>query len=263
MIDGKPAEGVLSVFDEGLIRGDGCFEVIRSYRGVPFALDLHFERLTRSAAALELVCPDLEELGTWVKELSIGDCLVRVVLTRGSAEDLPGRCLVMTHAVPEQVAGLRLRMLTAPWHPGGESWELSGVKTISYAPNMAASRLARSGGCDDALLVSRDNYILEGPTFAVAWIRDGVIETPDLDLGILDSVTRRLLLAEAAADGLAVRTGRFPPQRLREASEVVALSTVKEVTPVISVDALTFTPGEITHRLDGLYRALTASAFIR
>ncbi|HEY3428132.1 MAG TPA: aminotransferase class IV, partial [Acidimicrobiia bacterium] len=143
LIDGHRADSI-SVYDEGLLRGDGCFEAIRSYGGMPFAFADHYQRLTRSAAALDIPCPPEADLRNWVDELAEeGDeCIVRVVLTRGSG--ISGRCIVLWQPVPAPAGPLRLLPVDAPWHPGGQRWELSGAKTISYAPNMAASRLARS-----------------------------------------------------------------------------------------------------------------------
>ena len=257
LVDGVREE-TISVFDEGLLRGDGCFEAIRSYSGSPFAFIPHYQRLIRSAAALEIPCPPEQVLRAWVEEMAGegGDCIVRIVLTRGSAAGLPSRCVVLWQALAPAAAQLRLLPIDAPWHPGGERWELTGVKTISYAPNMAASRLARKGGFDDALLVSREGLVLEGPTFAVAWTRNGVIETPARDLGILDSVTSRLLLHAAEADGRRVVNGRYSLADLGEASEMVVMSTVKEVTAVIAVGEHRFSPGSLTNYLRSLYRDL-------
>ena len=154
LVDGAREEA-LSVFDEGLLRGDGCFEAIRSYAGSPFAFTPHYKRLTRSAAALEIPCPPAPQLRAWVGEMATegGDCIVRIILTRGSADRLPSRCIVLWQPLAPAASELRLLPVAAPWHPGGEPWELTGVKTISYAPNMAATRLARNSSFDDALLV--------------------------------------------------------------------------------------------------------------
>lgn len=257
LIDGI-RQGAISVFDEGLLRGDGCFEAIRSYAGSPFAFTPHYERLTRSSAALEIPCPPEPQLRTWVEDAARegGDCIVRIILTRGSTGRSPSRCIVIWQPLAPAAAELRLLPVAAPWHPGGQDWELTGVKTISYAPNMAASRLARNGGFDDALLMSREGLVLEGPTFAVAWSRNGVIETPSLDLGILDSVTSRLVLRAAAADGQRVVSGRFFLSEMAEAKEVVAMSTVKEVTAVATVGDTGHSPGDLTAYLQNLYRDL-------
>lgn len=257
LIDGVRAES-LSVFDEGLLRGDGCFEAIRSYAGSPFSFISHYQRLTLSAAALKIPCPPEPQVRAWVEEMAGegGDCIVRIILTRGSADRSPSRCVVLWQPLAPAASDLRLMPVAAPWHPAGEPWELSGVKTISYAPNMAASRLARSNSFDDALLVSSDGLVLEGPTFAVAWARNGAIETPALDLGILDSVTSRLLLGAAEADGQRVVSGRFSLAEMAEANEVVALSTVKEVTAVVTVGERRYSPGSLSAYLRTLYQAL-------
>lgn len=255
LIDGESGDGRLSVFDDGLLRGDGCFEAIRSYAGQPFAMGEHYRRLTASAGALGIPVPAESDLGDWVAKVAAagGDCIVRVVLTRGGTvpgHALPSRCIVMSHPIPPVLPGLSLLPVPAPWHPSGRSWELSGVKTISYAPNQAATRLARQRGYDDALLVSDSGTILEGPTFSVAWVVDGVLETSGLDLGILDSITRRLIIADSPMLGVEVVEGRFDLNRLEAATEAMAISTVKQVASVAQVAAWTFDAGPVAATLN-------------
>jgi branched-subunit amino acid aminotransferase/4-amino-4-deoxychorismate lyase len=152
---------------------------------------------------------------------------------------------------------MSLATVAAPWHPGGEMWELAGVKTLSYAANQAATRLAQETGAHDALLISRAGEILEGPTFSVAWVREGVFETPSLDLGILESITRGFVLEGCRHLGIPVSEGRFSLDRLLQAaSEVMALSTVKEVMPVLAVDDLRLEPGPVARDLSRFYRSL-------
>lgn len=255
LIDGESGDDRLSVFDDGLLRGDGCFEAIRSYGGRPFAMEEHYRRLTASADALGIPVPTEADLGDWVGKVAAagGDCIVRVVLTRGGTvpgHALSSRCIVMSHAIPSVLPGLSLLPVSAPWHPAGRSWELSGVKTISYAPNQAASRLARHKGFDDALLTSDSGMILEGPTFSLAWVVDGVLETSGLDLGILDSITRRLMIADCPALGIEVFEGRFDLSRLEIASEAMAISTVKQVAWVARVGDRTFVAGDVAATLN-------------
>jgi branched-subunit amino acid aminotransferase/4-amino-4-deoxychorismate lyase len=255
LIDGESGEGRLSIFDDGLLRGDGCFEAIRSYDGRPFALDEHYRRLTASAAALGIPVPAATDLGDWIERVAAagGDCIVRVVLTRGGTvpgHASPSKCVVMSHAIQSASHELSLLPVSAPWHPAGRPWELSGVKTISYAPNQASSRLARQRGYDDALLLSDSGTILEGPTFSFAWVVDGVLETAGLDLGILDSITRRLMVADSAILGIEVVEGRFDLSRLDLASEAMAISTVKQVAPVARVGDRTFAAGDVTATLN-------------
>ncbi len=261
LVNGLPAEPSISVFDGAVLRGDGCFEAIRSYDGVPFAFDEHYWRLTRSARALRLPLPSSEELRGWVEFCAEegGDCVVRVVVTRGASGagvDMPPACVVMWHQLPTSVRDLSLATVAAPWHPGGEMWELTGVKTLSYAANQAATRLAEETGAHDALLLSRAGEILEGPTFSVAWVREGVLETPTLDLGILESITRGFVLEGCRQLGIPVSEGRYYLDRLQAASEVLAMSTVKEVMPVLAVDDLRFEPGPVARDLSRFYRSL-------
>ena len=98
--------------------------------------------------------------------------------------------------------------MVAPWHAAGVDWDLAGAKVLSYAPNLSrpAGGLG-SAGFDDALLLTVDRLMLEGPTFWVAWVVDGVLETPSLDLGILDSITRRVVLEDAHRLGVPSRRG--------------------------------------------------------
>jgi branched-chain amino acid aminotransferase len=261
LVNGLPAEPNISVFDGAVLRGDGCFEAIRSYDGVPFAFAEHYQRLTRSARALRLPTPSLEDLRSWVGFCAEegGDCVVRVVVTRGatgSGVDMPPACVVIWHQLPTPIQDLSMATVAAPWHPGGERWELAGVKTLSYAANQAATRLAQETGAHDALLISRAGEILEGPTFSVAWVREGVLETPSLDLGILESITRGLVLEGCRQLGVPVREGRYSLDGLHAASEVMALSTVKEVMPVHAVDDLRWEPGPVARNLSSFYRSL-------
>ena len=112
-------------------------------------------------------------------------------------------------------------------------------------------------GFDDALLLAIDGWVLEGPTFSVAWLIDGVLETPTLELGILDSITRRVALEVADKIGLEVLESRWELDRLLSASEVMALSTVREVQSVVAVGDVTWEPGPITERLQSEYIELT------
>ena len=252
--NGRPVAPSISIFDPIVGRGDGCFEALRSYEGQLFGLAEHLARLSRSAAALGIRLPPIPYIGEWARQVAAeqGDGVIRIYASVG--DEGPG-VYVLSNPLPELAAEHRLSTVPAPWHPAGDPWELAGVKTLSYAPNMAATRIAQAAGFDDALLVSRDGVVLEGPTSALLWVVRGVIETASLDLGILDSVTRRIALSHARAHGVEVHEGRYPMSRLEEADEIAVLSSVKEVRPVVAVDERTFEPGPLTALLAGSYRA--------
>lgn len=257
LIDGRPGDR-LPVTDSLVVRGDGCFEAVRSYGGRLFLLDRHLDRLERSAAAMGLSLPSRSDLREWAEDVGRdGDGIVRIIVSRGGAvpgTDDAGRCLVFWHPLPRRREQVSLVSVTAPWHPAGSGWELSGVKTTSYAPNVAASRRAQTVGGDDALLVSTGGVVLEGPTFAVGWVVEGRLETPSLGLGILDSITRQVVLELAGELGLGVVESEFGVSDLLRADEVMAWSTVKEVTPVVGVDGVAFPLGPMTTGLSRSFR---------
>ena len=262
MLDGRPVEpedASISVYDWGLLRGDGCFESIRVYGGKPFAAAEHLDRLETSARLMDIGLPERHLLEKWVETVAAdgGDCAVRVVVTRGSIEPQvsgPTRCIVMSESLPHLPDAFRLLPVRAPWHAGGDPSELTGAKTLSYAPNVAASRRAQAAGFDDAVLVSREGWVLEGPTFGIGWFYGETLETPSLDLGILKSITRTGVLLLAERLGIPVQEGRFPLERMTGADEVLAMSTIKEVAPVRMIGEHTLAPGPATARLAAAFR---------
>lgn len=263
LVDGEPfepADARISVFDIALLRGFGCFEALRSYDGVAFRQEQHLDRLERSAAALNLDLPPRADMENWVADrAAVGNCTVRVVVTGGTDEKGSGedsRFIVFAeplHSVDETTS---LLPVEAPWHPDGAQSELTGAKTLSYGPNVAARFHAKAEGFGDAVLVGRSGNVLEGPTNTVAWIIDGVFETPELELGILASVTRQAVLDVAARIGVPVAEGAFPLQRMLDADEVVALSTLREIQPVTKVGDIEKDVGPITRQLKAGLEAL-------
>jgi branched-chain amino acid aminotransferase len=265
LVDGEPGTSI-GVFDSAVVRGDGCFEAIRSYSGEPYALAWHLDRLERSAGQLDMSLPERSRLVAWVRQVAaVGDGVVRLIVTRGDAIG-PGspepRTIVMHHPLPPRTTSVRLAVMAAPWHPAGRWSELAGAKTLSYAPNLAAGREAKSRGFDDALLVSDHGIVLEGPTFSIGWIRRGRLVTPTLDLYVLDSITRRTVLQLAERAGLRIEEVISPIDEIVDsAEEVFAMSTVKEIVPVLALDSVAFEPGPVTARLASMFSAAVAGSF--
>src|SRR5918998_1379248 len=228
-------EARIPVSDEGLLRGDGGFEVLRVYGGRPFALDDHFARLGRTSAGLRLQI-DLdalrEEALALLKEADEPESLLRLVVTRG------GRRIAIVEPLPVRPASARVATITyAPTRV------LNGLKTLSYAANMLAVRLAKEQGADEALLTTPHGRVLEGPTWTFCWVAEGRLRTPPLSDGILDSITRRRLLEECE-----VTEAPCTLDDVRAAEEAFIASTVREVLPIAAVDeiVLPHAPGPVT-----------------
>ncbi len=233
------AQATIPATDDGLLRGDGVFEVIRCYDGRPFALDDHLVRLERSAHNLRLPI-DLEAVRSDAYRLlaeangGANHELLRIVLTRG------GRRLLLTEPLPPTPERIRLGSIT--YSP---TRILDGVKSLSYAANMLASRLARERGFDEALLVTPHGRVLEAPTSSIFWVKGGAIFTPPLDDHILASITRGAVMELGHAEERACTL-----DDLWAADEAFVASTTREVQPVAAVDDHSFEgDGEVCARL--------------
>jgi branched-chain amino acid aminotransferase len=238
-VDGRispVAAATVPIKDDGLYRGDGAFEVIRLYAGRPFALGDHLDRLQRSAAAIELAVDRaaLEgEIDFLLGEFGSGEGQLRIVITRG------GRRIAVTEPLPPH--GETVSLASVTYSP---SVVLTGVKSLSYAANMQATRIAQAQGADEAVLVTPDGIVLEAPTSTIFWVSpQGVLRTPSLDSGVLQSITRERIVSE-----MEVEEGSWPVADLRAAGEAFLASTTREVQGVASIDGadLPNAPGERT-----------------
>lgn len=267
IIDGVPVpdgEAAISVYDWGVLRGFGVFEVIRSYEGRAFRSAHHLDRLERSAAALAIDLPDRGKLESWVTDCAEagGNCLVRVVVTGGGRDSLasaPSRSIVLWEPSPVVSDRLSVLPMKALWHPATDTGSISGVKWTSYAPNMASTDKAQRAGFHDALLVTAESVILEGPTFAVAWCSEGRLEMPTLELGILASISREVLLESARKLNVEVKQGFFPLERMLNADEAFAISTVKEVAPIEKVGECEIAMGQVGQSLAEEFNSIVAA----
>jgi branched-chain amino acid aminotransferase len=228
--------------DEGLLRGDGVFEVIRVYDGHPFAFEDHLRRLERSALNLRLPV-DLEAIRADANRLlahaGLGPDheLLRILVTRG------GRRVLLTEALPQYPDHLRVASIT--YSP---TRVLDGVKSLSYAANMLASRLAKERGYDEALLVTPHGRVLEAPTSSIFWVEGETLLTPPLEEHILASITRRIVIEQA---GAVERSCTL--EELLAADEAFLASTAREVLPISAIDARPFpAPGPVTSATDSV-----------
>jgi 4-amino-4-deoxychorismate lyase len=268
------ARPALDPLDLALVRGEAVFETVRVYRGRPFRLGAHLERLAASASALDLALPDgLDDLARRaVAAAGERDAVLRLVCTRGPEEAPAPAAFAICTEVPagweqERRRGLRLVLLTMACDPlvrAASPWLLPGVKTTSYAVNMAAQRAARAKGADDAVFVGLGGELLEAPTASLWWRSGDTLFTPSLQLGILAGITRAALVELAPGLGLRVLEGVFTAEDLLAADEAFLSSSTREVMPVVEVDGAPVgdgTPGSVAAELlAGLRRLAAAEA---
>jgi len=247
-VDGRisaTAEATIPLRDDGLYRGDGAFEVIRIYGGSLFALGDHLDRLERSAAAIELAFDRValeREIAALLAEAGEVEGQLRLIVTRG------GRRIAAVEPIPPHAETVKVATVT--YSP---TVILNGVKSLSYAANMQATRLAKARGADEAVLVQPDGTVLEPPTSAVFWVSpQGSLRTPALGIGVLESITRDRLVK-----ALQVEEGAWPVEDLRAAEEAFLASTTREIQAVAEIDGreLAAAPGPRTREAQEAFAA--------
>ncbi len=250
-----PDQAVLCADDLGLTRGDGCFDATRMVTGPHGAsvidhLDTHLDRFARSAAGLDLPYDN----GSWralVADAAAawthpGEAVLRVMLTRGreSAPGEPVTGLLTIAPLHESALAGRSGISVTTLDRGHAadmfsevSWLLGGIKTLSYAINVAAGREAKRRGADDALFVSSDGFALEGPRAALLWrIGDRLAATRIDGTGILASITQAVVFERAAVEGVAVSYELITVDDLLRADGAWLLSAGRLVAPILRLD---------------------------
>jgi 4-amino-4-deoxychorismate lyase len=250
-----PSEPVLRADDEALLRGRAAFETIRVYGGQPFKLAEHLDRLAGSAERIGL--PDvnrreLEELARQALEASAApNAVLRLFWTPTPV------ALALVSELGDHYEALRKRgqrLISLRGIRADEPWLLPGVKSTSYAVNIAAEDEARRRGADDAVFLDADDVVLEGPTTNVWWRRGDTLYTPALDLGILAGVTRAAVLELAGEAGYGIEEGRYALADLAAADEVFTSSSVREVMPVTELDGAPIGRGPAADELQAALR---------
>lgn len=243
-----PDAPVIRADDPGITRGDGCFEGCRVLDGTVDKLDAHLARMRRSAAALEIPFDEPQwrslievALGAWP---SATEAAMKLLLTRGPAGEGP-RGFVWINSLPPDYPRQRregLRVITLNRGTTADAftdapWLLGGVKTLSYAINMAAQREAVRRGADDALFVSAEGQVLEAPTGSVAWAVGRTLRTtPVGGTGILAGTTQHRLFTRAADTGWATYEVPATVDDLHAADVVWLIGSVRGPVDVVELD---------------------------
>jgi 4-amino-4-deoxychorismate lyase len=264
-----PDEPVLYADDEAILRGRAAFETLRVYGGRPFRLDDHLARLASSADRIGFAAPDravMRELaGSALAAAGRRDAVLRLLWTAGRGGVAPVG-LALVSPIPQDWDAVRARGTRLASLLGVKAeapWLLGGVKSTSYAVNMAAEAEARRRGADDAVFVDAAGIVLEGPMTNVWWRRGSVLHTPSLDLGVLPGVTRATLLERAPELGYRVEEGVYPLAELAGADEAFTSSSVREILPVVELDGEPVgdgRPGPAASELQAALRQAACSA---
>jgi branched-chain amino acid aminotransferase len=257
----------VSPLDHGLVVGDGVFETLRVYGGVPFAWTRHLARLHASAHGLGLVAPDAGELRDAADAVlaanKLTEARLRITVTGGPAPPGSRRAPVAPTAIviafelePPAPSG---SVMIVPW-TRNEGGALAGLKTISYAENVRALAFVEERGATEAIFANTMGNLCEATGSNVFLVLHGVCCTPPLEAGCLNGVTRQLVLQVGAELGIAIEERDVPVGALRDAEEAFVTSTVREVQPITAVDGnpLPAAPGPITTRLASAFTELVA-----
>ena len=242
----KKEEFNIPVENLAIWRGDGIFEAIAIHNGYLFAIDKHMERFAKSAEKMFFDDIDFKKIKEDLISIAskFDNGYMRVIIGRGTDNDKSDVYIFYQDLInfPESFS---LQSQKAHWQSGGDfsldEVENIGSKTISYAMNINQTRLAQKSGYTDSLLLNKDGIVLEGPTFCVSWIIDNKIYVPSLDLGILDSITRRTLIDIAKEAGLDLIIENIHVNDIYNVDTVFALSTAKHGIFVSQIDDQTYT----------------------
>jgi len=256
-------EARVSPLDHGLLTGDGVFESLRVYEGVPFAVRRHLERLARSAAGIGLPVPDPSTLRAAMDAVVAANEMdngrMRITVTGGvgplSSDRAEARPTVIVAGGDLVDWPAAADVVVAPW-PRNERGALAGIKSVSYGENVVALAYARERGAGEALFANLAGNLCEGTGTNVFVAVGGRLVTPPLSSGCLAGVTRELLggLVDVVDEDV-------PMDALAEAGEAFLTSSTREVQPIRAIDDrdLPSAPGPFTLDAAAAFAELVAA----
>jgi branched-chain amino acid aminotransferase len=273
-------EATLSALDRSFLVGEGIYETLRTYHSRPFALDAHLRRLLRGAESWGYPPVDTGDLEEAIEDLTLRrapvESAIRITLSRGTPHPWAGpeewgqpAWTVFVGALPPHVPayyergvrcilGSRVR-----WNPGGF---IPAVKFTGNPEMLLARREAKAAGAFEAILLNPSGLVAEGASSNLFLVKNRRLVTPALSAGILDGVTRSIVLNLAEGHGIPVEEREVAPWELLQAEEAFLTSTLKEIMPVVGIGEAvlgTGEPGKITDYLLGAYQEQCLEASIR
>ena len=270
-VDGKyypKSEAKISVYDHGLLYGDGVFEGIRAYNGVVFKLKEHIDRLYKSAHPIFLKIPLTKEQLTeavleTLRKNKLTNAYIRLVVTRGVG-DLgldPRKCpkatiiiitepLLQLHSAEKVENGINTIITWVKRNPVDS--QTHEIKSLNYLNSILGKIEANNIGADEAICLDKTGYVCEGVGENIFIVRDGKLLTPPLSSGALDGITRALIIRLAKKLGIEVTEQNITPNELFTADEVFFTGTAAEVAPIREVNKRSIgsgKPGPVTRRI--------------
>jgi branched-chain amino acid aminotransferase len=277
-IDGKfynERDAKISVFDHGLLYGDGIFEGIRAYNGRVFKLKEHIDRLFCSAKALLLTIPLshaklMRAVVDACRENKIRDGYIRLVVTRGigSLGLNPNRCkrpsvIIIADKIqlyPVEYYRRGMEIITVPTTRNLHSALNPAIKSLNYLNNILAKIEANIGGCEEAVMLNAEGFVAECTGDNIFILKDGRLQTPPLSAGALYGITRQTVMDIATESGIPVSEPNLTRYDLFNADECFLTGTGAEIIPVTKIDGRVIgngKPGRTTLKLTEQYHALT------
>jgi branched-chain amino acid aminotransferase len=277
-IDGKfydQREAKISVFDHGLLYGDGIFEGIRAYHGRVFRLKEHIDRLFCSAKSILLNIPMshrriMEAVLDSCRQNRIRDGYIRLLVTRGvgTLGLNPNRCknpsvIIIADKIqlyPPRLYERGMEIITVPTVRNLHSALNPAIKSLNYLNNILAKIEATSAGFEEAVMLNSEGFVAECTGDNIFIVKDGRLLTPPLSAGALYGITRQVVIELARRDGVPVGEPNLTRYDLFNAEECFVTGTGAEIVPVVKIDGRTIgkgKPGRLTKRFVLAYHALT------
>ena len=265
-------EAKISVFDHGFLYGDGVYETMRSYDGRIYMLQQHLERLNRSASGIGLDLPIPEKdwpalLHEALERNALRDAHLRVTVSRGEGEigldpSLCTRPTVVIMAKPlvtpsPQLFERGVRIAVVSVRRNLATAVPPQIKSLNFLNNILAKREAMQVGAYDAVMLNAQGHVTEGTTNNIFFVRQGRLCTPSVEAGILNGITREVVLLLAREQNIPVESGLFTADDLRQADECFLTSTTIEILPVTGIDQVSVgagVPGPLTTRLRTIFK---------
>jgi branched-chain amino acid aminotransferase len=262
-------EALVSVFDHGFLYGDGIYETMRCYDGVVFKIDEHIKRLFRSASLIGLTIPlDNSSLKIALYETLLANSLknayIRLTVSRGTGEiglD-PDFCtnptiVIMAKNLTEYPGSFYqkgLNLIIAKTRRNLKEAINPQIKSLNFLNNILAKIEAKKAGAYEAIMLNVHGKVSEGTICNVFFSKNDILYTPSTDCGILDGITRGIVLDLAKKEGVKVKEGKFTTNDLYSADEVFITNTTMEVMPVSEIDKQKYSIGSLSKSLRKLYK---------